>query len=155
MTGYDHDEVNMTFAMFCPELKSRYAVYPFPKKLGERWLTPSTQAEFEGKPVVVLAAKEEEGPKEDYVYCKRGPLGPGYYHVLCKTVYVNLYTRIQNQGNGKFLFFFGDSKHADQWDTCRRIVYNRSRANRPDDVHAAEAAIDHIVGGVPGAGLKL
>jgi hypothetical protein len=153
MTSYDHDEVNMAFAIFCPELKSRYAVYPFPEKCGERWLTSnSTDAEFEGKSVVLLA--KEDGRKEDYVYCKRAPLGPGYYHVLTKVAYVNLYTRLQNQGSGKFLCF-GDSKHADQWDTCGRIIYNRSRANRPDDAHAAEAAIDHIVGGIPGAGLKI
>ena len=141
MTSYDHDEVNLAFAIICPELKSRYAVYPFPAKYGDHWLTPNREAEFQGKPVVLLA-KKEDGMKEDYVYCKAAPLGPGYYHVLTKVAYVNLYTRIQNQGNGKKFFFFGDRKHADQWDTCRRIVYNRCRANRPDDRHAAEAAID-------------
>lgn len=144
MTSFDHDEeVNMAFATICPELKSRYAVYPFPVKHGERgWLNPSPDKVFEGKPTVLLA-KKEDGMKEDYVYCKVGPVGPGYYHVLCKTAYVNLYTRIQNQGSGKFLCF-GDKKHADQWAISRKIVYNRSRAHRPDDAHAAEAAIGHL-----------
>lgn len=159
MTNYDADEVNIAFARVCPELKSRYAVYPFPESSPKSWLVPSTEGTHNGKPIVILSDKDsgdkknEPGLKEDYVFCKAGPLGKGYYHVLTKTAYVNLSTRLNAQGSGKFLCF-GDSQRADQWDTCRRIVYNRSRANRPDDEHAAAAAIDHMVGAVNISGIK-
>jgi hypothetical protein len=154
MTSYNPDKVNLAFAVICPELKSKYAVYPIPSTYQGRWLTPSAEEKFEGKPVVLLTDKED-GIKEDYVYCKATPLGRGYYHMLTKVAYVNLYTRIQNEGSGAFLCF-GDKKKADQWDTCRRIVYNRSRASRPDDVQGAKQSIDHMEGSkLPGYGLKL
>ena len=159
MTNYNADEVNIAFARICPELKSRYAVYPFPESSPKDWLIPSTEGTYDGKPVVIPSDKEsgnkktESGLKEDYVFCKAGPVGKGYYHVLTKTAYVNLCTRLNEQGSGKFLCF-GDSQRADQWDTCRRIVYNRSRANRPDDKHAADAAMDHMVGPVSLGSIK-
>ena len=155
MSAYDADEVNIAFARLCPELKSRYAVYPFPESSPASWLVPSKGVTYEGKPVVVLAdTKEKEHPlKEDYVFCKAGPLGEGYYHVLTKTAYVNLSTRLNAQGNGKFLCF-GDNQRAEQWDTCRRIVYNRSRANKPDDKHAAEAGVDQMVGALSSKVIK-
>jgi len=156
MTSFHHDDVNMAFALICPELKSRYAACPIPEQHGAKWLSPSATAEFEGKPIVVLAEKDD-GPKEDHICCKRGPIGAGHCHVLCRTSCVNLYTRLQKEGNGLVLgCLSGDRKHAGQWDTCRHIVCNHSRASRPDDADGAEKAIDHMEGSeLPGHGLKL
>lgn len=148
------EEVNNAFAQICPELKSKYAIYPIPEKYRGRWL--GFDEEFEGKPTVIPAdAKGTETP-EDYVYCKNAPRGKGYYHVLTKVAYVNLYSRLSAEEPGTFCCF-GDREHSNQWDTARRVVYNRSRANRPDDAVGAVQAIDHLEGNKlnPVHGLKL
>jgi hypothetical protein len=137
-------EVNEAFAIICPELKSKYAVYPVPEPYNSKWLAPNS--DFEKKPCYIDVSADQ-GLIDDYVYCKHGPNGKGYYHVLTKMAYTNLYSRLSAEGPGTTCCgFFGDRKRADQWDTARLIVYNRSRCNRPDDEAAKTQAIDHMVG---------
>jgi hypothetical protein len=79
------------------------------------------------------------------MFCKRALKGPGYYHILTKVAYVNLYSRLVSTGSGASCCF-GDREINDAWDTTRRIVYNRSRGSVPGDILAAEQAIDHMEG---------
>ena len=129
---------NKAFAMTCPDLTSKYAQYPIKF---ERWL--SFDEMFEGKKAF-LPSEQDEGFKEDYVYCKRGPKGKGYYHILTKVSNNNLYSRISSSSPG--VCCFGDAKAIDAWDTTRVVVYARSRASRPDDEAAKEQCVDHHVG---------
>lgn len=149
MGTFHPDEVNFAFGMFCPELtKSDLAKYPMAR---DRWLNYAET--FDGKPTFIAAETDDQGIiKPDYVWCKAAPKGKGYYHVLTKTVYVNLYTRLMSTGppgggccgggGGKP----SDARAADAWDTARRVIYARSRCSRPDDVAAAEQQIDHMAG---------
>merc|ERR1712125_169064 len=144
MGVFKPDEVNEAFAAICPgELTSKYAMYPIRAPYNERWL--KVTEEFEGKPVFIKALKDE-GIKTDYIWCKNGTRGKGYYHVLTKIAYNNLYSRLKSEGAGAGCCGLGDLKRADQHDTVCRIVYNRARCNRPDDVAGAEQAIDHLAG---------
>ena len=123
---------------------SIYAVYPFPDEYKSKWLSPYDMCD---KNLCFIASEEDQGKKQHYVYCKRGPLGKGYYHVLTKVAYSNLYTRLQSEGSGVVCGCLAGSKakkRAEQWDTARRLVYNRCRCSRPDDEAAAVQAIDHM-----------
>ena len=133
-------EVNSAFKEFVPELAGvPEAAYPFQH---ERWL--GFNEEYEGQPTFV-ASKTNDGVKPGYVYCKNAPKGPGYYHVLCKCSYVNLYARLMSEGSPSTCCK-PDAKAADRWDTARRVIYARSRCSRPDDGAAAEQQVDHMVG---------
>eukprot|EP00339_Tiarina_fusa_P029193 CAMPEP_0117077502 /NCGR_PEP_ID=MMETSP0472-20121206/54654_1 /TAXON_ID=693140 ORGANISM="Tiarina fusus, Strain LIS" /NCGR_SAMPLE_ID=MMETSP0472 /ASSEMBLY_ACC=CAM_ASM_000603 /LENGTH=123 /DNA_ID=CAMNT_0004803879 /DNA_START=61 /DNA_END=428 /DNA_ORIENTATION=+ len=122
--SFQPKKVNAAFADICPELKSKYAVYPIPEPYNLKWLAPNST--FEKKPCFIETAGDQ-GVIEDYVYCKLGPNGKGYYHVLTKMAYANLYSRLSAEGPGTCCGF-GDRKRADKWDTARLVVYNRSRA---------------------------
>lgn len=136
------EEVNEAFAFYCPELKVKCARYPMKY---DRWL--NFKQTYEGKPTFI-PAKTDEGLKDCYVYCKAAPCGKGYYHVLTKTAYVNLYTRLMSEGppGGCCKPKPKDLRTTDQWDTARRYVYARSRCSRPDDAAAVEQQIDHYAG---------
>ena len=125
--------------MTCPELSSKYATYPLTR---DRWL--KFDESIDGN-TAFIAAEQDEGMKENYVYCKVGLKGPGYYHLLTKVSYVNLYNRI---GNSPPSVCCGGGSRADvdAWETTQRIVYNRSRAPRPDDTAGARASVDHMEG---------
>ena len=145
MGAFQADEVNEAFALFCPELKPHYSQYPMEH---DRWL--NFKEKIDGKPTFV-SADTNEGFKEDYVWCKNGPVGRGYYHVLTKTAYVNLYSRLMMSEGGGAAGCGCTPKRkvlgtADQHDTARRIVYARSRCSRPNDFDAQEQQIDHMAG---------
>ena len=158
MTFLSPNEVNYAFKLFCPELaKSKWALYPMQH---DRWLN-FNETSPDGKPVFV-ASQEDQGPRDDYIYCKAGSKGKGYYHVLTKVAYVNLYTRLMSQGppnagcNCAGKPDKADLRTADAWDTARRVVYARSRGSRPDDALAWKQQIDHMEGSkLPGHGLKV
>ena len=75
-------EINAAMVRVAPELSSEYAAYPL---FREQWLSPAATGP-KGEPCFV-AAEKDDGPRMDYVYCKRGPSGPGYYSLLTKTSY--------------------------------------------------------------------
>mmetsp|Transcript_25213 Transcript_25213/g.41881 ORF Transcript_25213/g.41881 Transcript_25213/m.41881 type:complete len:153 (+) Transcript_25213:245-703(+) len=133
-------EANAAFAAFCPELKSKYAVYPFPAQYRALWLKPSTTEKFQGKPIVMLSS-QDRGLQEDYNYCKVGPLGKGYYHILTKVAHVNLYNRLSSEGSGASCCSSVDRKRVEQWDICETILHTRSLSNRSDDSFAEKSVL--------------
>lgn len=72
-------------AATCPELGSKYAQYPLEGY--SKWL--GFEEEIDGKPGFI-AASQDGGMKENYVWCKVGMKGKGYYHLLTKVSYTNL-----------------------------------------------------------------
>jgi hypothetical protein len=132
--------INKAFDLTAPELKSQYARYPM-KYAG--WL--GFNEKHDGKPTFI-GADTDQGFKLDYVYCKHGPNGKGYYHLLTKVSHGNLFSRIVSEGAGAGCLFNRDAAKFDAWDTTRRIVYARTRCSRPDDNDAKEQGVDHMAG---------
>jgi hypothetical protein len=158
MNGKSVQQINKNMMKYVPELESTYATYPMARS---RWLEP-TETGDRGEPCFFLpssatihatvAAKAENEAcfKIDYVFCERGPLGRGYYSLLTKTAYVNLYSRMSMQGGppGGCSCCCAFSKAArqayDDWDDVKRIVFGRHVAPRPDDQAAKQAAVDNF-----------
>mmetsp|Transcript_9927 Transcript_9927/g.11885 ORF Transcript_9927/g.11885 Transcript_9927/m.11885 type:complete len:142 (+) Transcript_9927:76-501(+) len=132
------EEVNAAFAAICPELTSKYAIYPIDF---EKWLELDDVIDGEK---VFQKSDNDMGLKENYVWCKNGPRGRGYYHLLTKMSYVNLYSRLSSSAPSSCCANQEMRKKVDQWDTTRRVVYNRTRPTRPNDELGAESAIDHL-----------
>lgn len=161
----DVDQVNRGLEHFVPELAhNKLARYPMTKH--PRWLNFTES--YQGKPTFIQSGVND-GVKEDYVYCKAAPMGKGYYHVLCKTDYVNLLTKHMSQGppggvNCGGCFGGGNKKDdkynagsADDWNTVRLALYARTRSSMPNDLAASEQQIDHYAGTKlnPGQSLKV
>jgi hypothetical protein len=132
-------KVNQQMGSICPELSSKYAQYPLEGY--SSWL--NFEDEIDGKPAF-LAASQDGGLKEHYVWCKVGMKGKGYYHLLTKVSYVNLYNRVGNSPPGGCCG--GSKEEMEAWETTKTYLYNRSRAPRPDDAAGAKASIDHMEG---------
>ena len=139
MGAFTPEQVNQAFDMTCPELKSKYARYPMKR---HRWL--GFDETIDGQPTFI-PSKQNEGLKEHYVFCKRGPKGVGYYHLLTKVSHVNLYSRIVSEGAGAGCCG-GDPKAVDAHDTTRRVVWARTKVSYPDDIAAQEQQIQHMEG---------
>ena len=120
---------------FLPELASEYAKYPMKYKV---WLTPNQKGP-KGEPCFLPSP--DVGVKMDYVF-GRGPSGPAYYHLLTKTAYVNLYSKINSSNPVACCACSKASmKEMDEWDDVLRIMYNRYKAKIPDDEQGAKDAI--------------
>lgn len=134
-------KVNKQMAATCPELASKYARYPLEGY--SAWL--GCDQEIDCKPAFI-AALQDAGMKENYVWCKVGMKGKGYYHLLTKMSYVNLYNRIENSPPGACCGVGGSYEETEAWETTKMYLYNRSRAPRPDDTAGASSAVDHMEG---------
>lgn len=152
-------QINEAFDLVCPELQSKYG--RFPMKF-DKWRYDFDGKYEDGKPIYIAAATDQDGVKLDYVFCKNGPLGKGYYHLCTKVAHVNLAGRFMSStGPGGHSWCGGGAgstaAERDAWDTTKRILYARSRCNKPDDDAAKEQGIDHMVGTElnPVHGLKL
>ena len=135
-------ELNRIMSKVVPELDSEYAKYPLKRA---QWLN------YNGKgpngESCYLSSQQDAGIKKDYVFCKNGPRGPGYYHLLCKVSYVNLYSRIHNSPPVACCAFSAESKQAyEDWDDIKRVVFNRQTSPRPDDAFGAQKAINDARG---------
>jgi len=145
--AYVPQEVNDAFDLTCPELESKFARYPIQYL---HWYGLDEVFEKKGKPKqpMFVASETDEGIKLDYVFCKRGPKGKGYYHFLTKISYVNLLTRISANPPSRLGIFSGGSANKnrptlDAWDTTKRVIYTRTRLSTPDDSMAFQT-IDHM-----------
>lgn len=107
-----------------------------------RWL--GYQEKVDGMPTFIPSTTDE-GLKKHYVYCKHGPHGVGYYHLLTKVSHVNLYNRLATEGAcGCGCFRRSTTEYMDALDTTRRVVYARARVSYPNDTVALEQQIQHI-----------
>lgn len=136
-------EINQSMVKFLPELDSVYARYPMHH---ERWYQPSEKGP-KGEPCF-LAASEDAGIKKDYVFCKRGVKGAGYYLLMTKVSYVNLYTKLDSlqPGTCGMACNSADRKAMDEYDDVKRVLYGRHMSPRPDDAAAGKRAMDEAVG---------
>lgn len=124
--------VNAKMVRFCPELDSVYARYPMSHK---QWLDLKEKSSSGEK--AFIKSTTNQGFKKNYVF-GRGPFGEGYYHIMTKHAYVNLYHRLMSEAPmGGCCACSKEAKQTyDQWDDVKRIVHARSVASRPDDLVA-------------------
>lgn len=148
MTSYvskPPEEINRSMLKFLPELDSDYAHYPMYHK---RWYQPSEKGP-KGEPCFI---KGDDASicivKRDYAYCKRGSMGPGYYSLMTKISYVNLYSKLGSMQPGTCGVACNsiDRKALDEYDDVKRIMYGRQLSPRPDDTAAAKRVMDEAQG---------
>ena len=136
-------EMNRLLVKFLPELDSDYARYPMHHK---RWLGPSEKGP-KGEPCFVKGGSPEI-IKKDYAYCKNGSFGPGYYSLMTKIAYNNLYSKHSSQHPGTCGCACNaeDRKLIDEHDTVNRLLYGRHFSPRPCDAAAEKRAMDESQG---------
>jgi hypothetical protein len=132
-------ELNASMVKFHPELDSDYARYPMYHK---RWLQPSEKGP-KGEPCF-LKCDDPSVVKKDYTYCKRGNFGPGYYSLMTKVAYVNLYTKHDSMQPGTcgIACNAADRNAIDEHDDVRRLLYARQNSSKPSDTAADKQAMD-------------
>ena len=122
----DSDDINSKMARIAPELSSKYAAYPLNNS---RWLFP--QEKLADNEAGFVSAYGNPGVKPNYVYGRTEELGPGYYHLLTRTSYQILFNRLRSEAHGEGCCSCDKEtrKKLDDYDTVKRIVYNRSIAS--------------------------
>merc|ERR1712232_1428606 len=87
-----------------------------------------------------IASREDTGIKPDYVF-GRGPRGFGYYHMMTRNAYENLYSRLAIEAPVACCCAFSKAKRQEAYDRddVKQLMYNRSIARRPDDEISAQA----------------
>mmetsp|Transcript_8305 Transcript_8305/g.24564 ORF Transcript_8305/g.24564 Transcript_8305/m.24564 type:complete len:168 (-) Transcript_8305:1518-2021(-) len=137
------DEMNRNMAKFMPELASEYARYPMHH---ERWYHPSEKGP-KGEPCFIKGG-DANTLKKDYVFCKYGEFGPGYYSIMTKSAYVNLYNKIDSlqPGTCGIACNSADRKAMDEHDDVKRLMYGRHMASKPCDSKAEKRMMDESEG---------
>lgn len=134
-TNNTAEEMNRKMVKFLPELASSFAVYPMRR---DRWYSP-TEKGPNGQALYI--ASSNNGIKLDYVY-GRGQCGEGYYSLLTKVSYINLYSRVSNECPSTCCACTKEARIAyDEWDDVKRLMHARQASPIPDDGVAKDAAI--------------
>lgn len=137
------DVMNRNMINFLPELASDYARYPMHH---ERWYQPG-ETDPKGGPCFIKGG-DVSTIKKDYAYCKQGSFGPGYYSLMTKISYVNLYTKLDSMQPGTcgIACNSADRKAMDEYDDVKRLMYGRHMASRPCDTVAEKIMMDEAQG---------
>jgi hypothetical protein len=135
-------EINKSMIKFLPELDSDYARYPMHH---QRWYQPSEKGP---KGEDCFMKEPDQGIRKDYVFCKNGFKGPGYYLLMTKTAYVNLYTKLDSlqPGTCGVACNGADRKAMDEYDDVKRVIYGRQMSPKPDDAVAGDRALGEAQG---------
>ena len=202
------DIVNDKLISFLPELEctskkthhgstnnKKSSPYRYPLSM-KGWLDlsgigpiPTSTENETGEPSYIAPSPDEDAEKNshddngrkikaNYVYCKKGPRGEGYYHLETRTAHQALFERLLlNNGNGEqptmfgaycnecFPFFFSKSNsklykaylaQQEDYDIVYRIMLTRQSSPIPDDSIAAHERLNNAaydtIGSLPGAG---
>ena len=82
--------------------------------------------------ICFIKSPKNEGVKEDYVYSEDPE--PGYYHLLTKQAYIQLYKDVQTKEPSlPCCWDKAGAKKYNEYTRVKKIVYNRSIASIPDD----------------------
>ena len=137
------NELNKSMVKFHPELNSSYARYPMNHK---RWYQPGEKGP-NGEPCFIKGG-DPDTFKKDYVFCKHGSFGPGYYSLMTKIAYVNLYSKhdAMQPGTCGIACNAADRKAIDEHDDVKRVLYGRQMSPKPSDQAAAKRAMDESEG---------
>eukprot|EP00531_Pseudo-nitzschia_arenysensis_P016087 CAMPEP_0116133482 /NCGR_PEP_ID=MMETSP0329-20121206/10129_1 /TAXON_ID=697910 /ORGANISM="Pseudo-nitzschia arenysensis, Strain B593" /LENGTH=169 /DNA_ID=CAMNT_0003628115 /DNA_START=394 /DNA_END=903 /DNA_ORIENTATION=+ len=135
--------LNKNMVKFHPELESDYARYPMTYK---RWYQPGEKGP-KGEPIYIKA-NTPDVVKKDYVFCKYGSCGPGYYSLMTKIAYVNLYSKHDSiqPGTCGCACNAEDRKAMDEHDDVKRLLYARQMSPRPNDKDAVTRAMKESEG---------
>ena len=139
-------EINKALVEFLPELDSEYAVYPMKH---ERWYGPGEKGP-KGEPCFIPhdGTGSATPIKKDYVYCINGPVGKGYYSLMCHVSYINLHKKLEScapQGTCVACPCFARKEvrdALDRYDDCKRVVFMRQLCTpKPDDKLASDIVL--------------
>jgi hypothetical protein len=175
MTSISEDTLtNERMARVLPELASEYAQFPMRYS---SWLSPSATGP-KGEPCFLVESSIEDATKNsdsfkelvpDYAYAKRGPFGPGYYHLLTKVAYTALYEKLRKNppalSKGLINFPFrllrrrnedsssteeasNRKSYAEDYAWTKAIIQKRHEASRPNIVAGPAAARVDATGGL-------
>jgi hypothetical protein len=141
--GKPADQINARMIKFLPELDSDYAKFPMHH---ERWYKPTEKMGPKGEPCYIKATPSDfEGNirKKDYVLCKAAPHGPGYYLLMCRVAYINLYTKLDSltPGTCGCACSAADRVLMDEFDDVKKVLHGRQLSPKPDDVTAYESSM--------------
>lgn len=142
--------VNKALVEFLPELESNYAKYPMQH---DRWYGPDEKGP-KGEPCFIAqeGMSLTDAPiKKDYVYCTKGVNGKGYYSLMCRTSYVNLYHKLKSCAPQGVCTTFcpcfaskATRKALDRFDDCKRVVFMRQQCvPKPDDRLASDIVMNN------------
>ena len=125
--------INKNLVEFFPELDSDYARYPMNHA---RWYEPMATGP-KGEPCF-LPFDGSNAVKQDYVFCKQGPNGAGYYSLMTHYAYVCLYKQIESvapQSAACPCFNSKETRDAvDRHDDVKRVMFMRQLCvDKPDD----------------------
>lgn len=136
-------ELNRLMVKFHPCLDSTYAKFPMSNK---RWYQPGEKGP-KGEPCFVKGGSPDI-VKKDYAYCKNGSFGPGYYSLMTRIAYTNLYSKHQSTSPTTCgcACSAADRKLLDEYDTVRRMLYARQMSPRPCDAAAEKRAMKETEG---------
>lgn len=112
----------------------------------KRWYEPGEKGP-KGEPCFIKS-EDLSVVKKDYAYCKFGSFGIGYYSLMTKIAYVNLYSKHDSlqPGTCGIACNAADRKAMDEHDDVRRLLYGRQMAPRPSDNVAEKRAMDESEG---------
>lgn len=112
----------------------------------KRWYGPGEKGP-KGEPCFVKGGSPDI-VKKDYAYCKTGSFGPGYYSLMTRIAYTNLYTKHQTiqPGTCGCACNAADRKLMDEHDTVNRLLYGRQLSPRPCDGAAEKRAMNESEG---------
>ena len=137
-----YSEVNRELCRVAPVLASPHARYPLHKK--NRWLQPF-ETTVDGKPAFIPTKEfphsliELDTDLPDYVW-GYGPLGKGYYHLLTREAYKNLFDYMNIAEFGGLSFFLKVMntpcyrRKSRELHEIKAIIHNRCCSKTPEDV---------------------
>jgi hypothetical protein len=142
-----HDSLNEKMISMIPEMDSEYALTPLQYRA---WKKPEDTLDH-GEPCFIASMKDE-GIKKDYIYSGkfRGMKDKdvGYYHLLTQEGQFIAYRRLVIQGPSFWSRCCSCGKRHTDFYQVRRLLYNRTICDEPDDLVAARM---RLVGAQSGA----
>jgi hypothetical protein len=128
--------MNEQMVAWVPELASRWAATPM---ANNRWLKPSEHTDH-GQ-ACYIAAEEEQGRRQDYIWMlRRKDLPAGYYHLATQEAYIQINDLVRKRGKPG-IFRKVDKEERKLYRPIKDLLHNRLTTDEPDDVHAQQLKI--------------
>ena len=132
-------EVNQLLQKYVPELIDCDPRYKYPMTENV-WCNPVKSATGPNGEPCFVKGSADQGLRRNYVYAT-GPLGKGFYLLLCRNAYHHLYHRISSEMPSMCSCSKAGRKEYSDFYDAKQIIYNRSVGSRPDDEQCRKDAL--------------
>ena len=130
-----YEQANRKMQRVAAELKSEYAQFSLHNdKDLTKYLSPNGQGP-KGEPLFLPSLHEESQIIPDYVYSANGPNGAGYYSLLTKAAYTEIFGRLQRNPPKKTGILSRNpelKQEYEAWKWTLQLVHTRWEASRPN-----------------------